>query len=490
NHSYGGSSFSTTLRLAFSYAYKMNRTSVASMGNGNTNSPRYPAAFGQGVIAVGATTHNDVRASFSNYGNHIDVGAPGSYIVSTWRNNNYDTISGTSMAAPVVSGIATLLKGYNPNLSNDDIENIIQLCADKVTGMAGQNWSQEYGYGRVNAKKALDYLRAPYQLTHAQSTGGSISQTVNHQGNFYGLPGNAPDGYYVGKKHEVRKLVYFSPNIETKIWGRGVATVGYSNTESGSSNFTMGYCEIGAGTLTSSSVELRTWVYEISRSGGSYYGWYPCRPENVNFAYTIHRHVYPLSVSISGPNTVYHADPKGRAPNCYSWTANISGGAPPYMYTWYKNDAGVGTSSSYSECFSWNGYSGASYQFTLRVNVVDAISQTATASLVVTAYNSGGGLEPIAQYIQVLPEEFNITQNHPNPFNPVTTIRYELPEVSNVVLKIFDILGKEVATLVNGVQDAGYKEIVFDASRLTSGVYLYKLQAGSYTNVKKMVLMR
>ncbi len=91
---------------------------------------------------------------------------------------------------------------------------------------------------------------------------------------------------------------------------------------------------------------------------------------------------------------------------------------------------------------------------------------------------------------QNIPTKYALHQNHPNPFNPVTTIKYELPEISNVVLKIYDILGKEVATLVNRVQDAGYKEVVFDASRLTSGVYLYKLQAGTYTKVKKMVLMR
>ncbi|MDP2209170.1 MAG: S8 family serine peptidase [Bacteroidota bacterium] len=499
--------YSTVVRLAFAYAYKQNRAAIATMGNTGhtTNTVQYPGSFGQGIIAVGATDQDDIRWNRSTYGNAIDVVAPGVSILSTFRNGNfpgdvnYHYESGTSMAAPHVSGIASLLKGYNSNLFNDDIENIIRLAVDDVNSSQYPGWDEYLGTGRVNARKALNYLRAPYQLTHAQSTGGSISQTVNHQGNFYGLSGNAPDGYYVGKKHEVRKRIYFSPTVSSWVWGRGVSTVGYSNTESGSSNFTMGYCEIVPGTLTSSSVELRTWVYEISRIGGGYYGWYPCRPVNVNFAYTVHGRVDPLSASISGPNTVYHADPKGSPPNCYTWTTNISGGAPPYMYTWYKNDAGVGTSSSYPECFSWNGYSGGSYQFTLRVNVVDAISQTATASLVVTAYNSGGGLEPIAQHIQVLPDEFNIAQNHPNPFNPETQINYALPEPSHVILKIYDVLGCEVAVLVNEYKEAGYYEVTWDArlnnvvgqaTNVPSGVYFYRLQSGNFNSLKKMLLMR
>ncbi len=101
-----------------------------------------------------------------------------------------------------------------------------------------------------------------------------------------------------------------------------------------------------------------------------------------------------------------------------------------------------------------------------------------------------------------IPTKYVLHQNSPNPFNPVTIIRYELPKVSYVVLKIYDILGKEVATLVNGMQDAGYKQVVFDASStaggLTSGIYLYKLVASSiepltvstFTDVKKLVLVK
>jgi hypothetical protein len=89
-----------------------------------------------------------------------------------------------------------------------------------------------------------------------------------------------------------------------------------------------------------------------------------------------------------------------------------------------------------------------------------------------------------------LPKEFNLSQNYPNPFNPVTTIQFNLPQKSSVELKIFDVLGNEVATIVNEEKPAGTHSIEFNASELTSGVYLYTIKAGSFVETKKMILMK
>jgi hypothetical protein len=88
------------------------------------------------------------------------------------------------------------------------------------------------------------------------------------------------------------------------------------------------------------------------------------------------------------------------------------------------------------------------------------------------------------------PKGFELHQNYPNPFNPTTRIEYATPRTSHVSLKVFDLLGREVATLVDEVQEAGFKSVEFNASDLASGVYFYRLQAGTFAQTKKLALIR
>jgi len=90
----------------------------------------------------------------------------------------------------------------------------------------------------------------------------------------------------------------------------------------------------------------------------------------------------------------------------------------------------------------------------------------------------------------ITPNSYNLAQNYPNPFNPTTKISWQSPVSSHQTLKVYDVLGNEVATLVDEYKPAGSYEVTFDASRLASGIYLYKLQAGSFLQTRKMILIK
>jgi hypothetical protein len=107
---------------------------------------------------------------------------------------------------------------------------------------------------------------------------------------------------------------------------------------------------------------------------------------------------------------------------------------------------------------------------------------TTTANITVT------GIEE--KLIGSNPNNFELFANYPNPFNPSTKIRYAIPQSSFTVLKIYNIMGQEVATLINEEKAAGVYEINFNAINLASGTYLYKLQAGSFVETKKMILLK
>ena len=97
------------------------------------------------------------------------------------------------------------------------------------------------------------------------------------------------------------------------------------------------------------------------------------------------------------------------------------------------------------------------------------------------------GIKPV---VNTIPSQFELKQNYPNPFNPVTSIKYTLPKASFVSLKVYDILGKEITTLVNEQLNPGAYEITFDGSNVSSGIYFYQLKSGDFTETKRLVLVK
>jgi thermitase len=171
NLSLGNYKESNVLKRAIRYAYNNNVVMVAAAGNDGTSQPSYPAAYPE-VLSVSAVNYDGTLADFSNYGSYINISAPGVYIPSTYFNEQYASLSGTSMAAPHVAGLAGLIKSANPELTNNEVMSIIQTSARDL-GAKGKDI--EFGSGLIDVNKSL----ITAEKTH------STREKVNKRRNFF-----------------------------------------------------------------------------------------------------------------------------------------------------------------------------------------------------------------------------------------------------------------------------------------------------------------
>lgn len=151
NMSLGNYADAQFLHDAIRYAFDRDVVLIAASGNDNTERPGYPAAYPE-VFAVAATDSRQQKASFSNYGDYIDVAAPGVNIASTYPDNHYAALSGTSMASPHVTALAALICSANPLLKNTEVYEIMRQTAIDL-GDSGKD--KYYGFGQIDVVKAL-----------------------------------------------------------------------------------------------------------------------------------------------------------------------------------------------------------------------------------------------------------------------------------------------------------------------------------------------
>jgi thermitase len=162
NMSLGNYANAQFLHDAIRYAFDRDVVLIAASGNDNTEQPGYPAAYPE-VFAVGATDSQLQKASFSNYGDYIDAAAPGVSIASTYPDNQYAALSGTSMASPHVAALAALIRSVNPSLKNTEVMEIMRRTAVDL-GPPGKD--KYFGYGMIDVVKALSQARqANHSLT-------------------------------------------------------------------------------------------------------------------------------------------------------------------------------------------------------------------------------------------------------------------------------------------------------------------------------------
>ncbi len=358
----------------------------------------YPASD-PNVIAVGASIENDNRKELcdgtdepgwgSCYGPQLDVVAPGIHTRTTDitgsagrdPGNYWASMRGTSGASPHVAGLAALIRSKKPYLKWWQVRDIIRHTADKVPSMGGQNFTNEYGYGRINAHRALlytDSVNPPPPTITLSWKKVSVNGKICPRLSWYGL----------GTMDDVEYKIYRSI---------------YSTTN------------------------------------------------------------FQLIHSTSNTTTTYIDE---------SIVTMILGGQfPPSNYVYYQ----IRAVQTYTNP---DLHTNTTISYESNTITVPSMLDYITEELKIVAADS------------TKPLSFSLEQNYPNPFNPLTIINYQLPEAAYVTMKIYDVLGREIAILVDRFEDAGYKRVEFEAKNFQSGLFFYKLQAGNFISVKKMALVK
>jgi len=140
---------------------------------------------------------------------------------------------------------------------------------------------------------------------------------------------------------------------------------------------------------------------------------------------------------------------------------------------------------------NWSEQVSNTYNYLLSISFADQEFGIAVGSSGTILKTENGGITYVAENNEsTQPKDLLLSQNYPNPFNPITTIKYQIPELSFVTLRIYDVLGNEIETLVDEEKPVGSFDVEFDGTGLPSGIYFYRLQAGSFVETKKMVLMK
>jgi Secretion system C-terminal sorting domain len=214
-------------------------------------------------------------------------------------------------------------------------------------------------------------------------------------------------------------------------------------------------------------------------------------------AKTLYTSVVAPFMSVTFPTTVRSATFSG-----YYKFAPVGGDTLALAAIFAKNSSpiGVGQIRVVASASSYT-------QFTIPITYTSASAPDSAAVAVVIERASGSttlhagsmfkvddlslnGVSAVENTANQSPMSYALNQNYPNPFNPTTVIQYQLPASSQVSLKVYDVLGREVATLVDTKQSAGIYSVTFDGNNLASGVYFYRLQAGGFSDMKKLTLLK
>jgi hypothetical protein len=356
NMSITGSTVSSTLQSAVDYAWSKGAVIFAAAGNSGSTSPTYPAACNH-VLAISATEPTDTLASFSNHGSWIKLSAPGDIILTTQMGGGYGNWWGTSMASPIAAGVGALALSANPSLTNAQLVTLLETNSDDL-GTPG--FDQFYGYGRVNAYKAVAAAKGvatdttpPKVSISSPLSGATVLGTVS-------VLGAASDN--VG----VTKVEFY---VDGGLYASGTASA-----------FVFSWI---SGTAANGSHTLTVKAYDAVGNVGS-----------ASIAVTVsNSDTMPPTVKISSP--LPGATVSGTA-------VPVSGAASDNVgvtkVELYADGALYASATAPSFSFSWNSTTATNGSHTLMVKAYDAAKNAGSASISVNVNNtSGTGTGPVLQ---------------------------------------------------------------------------------------------
>ena len=401
--------------------------------------------------------------------------APGDYVMSFSNNDSTQTVPGT--VTPLDSPVFTITG--NINVPQGKSAQYLIISLESYNNQSGSFWSGITGAnGNFSIEMNADTSGNPWRLKidNAQSLSSAVqdpaeifltldsSVATTYSGNDFSFTESAAEINGTVKDEDGNLLIgtdvyisgdygNFSRNVQTD--NTGAFHIGFLSDELPASNI-----QLGAGYSEDNSIISASSFIQTVNSG-----------DNLTRNLTI----YHTNSTINGTVTL-----DGNPPNMnIELVATVADTG--YVRT-YTDSAGNYNFNVSNKLFN--------YEISLGQPLLNYSGYSITAHPGDTDVNFNFTITDVGRGQSNVPNTFSLSQNFPNPFNPSTTIKYRVKETSKVQLKVFNILGNEVETLVSGLKPAGNYEVTWNAVNLPSGIYFYQLRAGSFTDTKKMVLLK
>lgn len=438
-----------------------------------------------------------------------------------YRSGDYEPyFNGTSCATPYAAGVAALIKSKNPAYTPAQIKSQLTSTAQDIVNVeSGAGWDRYSGFGMVDINAAVGGGGGCTPLVTANFSGTPTSGTAPLSVNFTDLSSGSPtswswnfgDGgtataqnpshaYAAAGTYTVTLTATNACGSDAEVKASYISVTGGGTTWT---TITYDDFETNMGSYTDGGVDCSrytggTYAYQgtdavdIQDNSGTPSSFYTTTLRNVTAYQTQEISFYFRAQSMETGDNFYVEYYNGSA---YQIVANYVSGTsfsnglfytatitlPRSTYTFPTNarirfrcDAGDNNDDVYVDAITWRA----------------TTTVLAAEPPVLAQAGKDAGVEPALA--PELPEAFgtSLDQNYPNPFNPRTTISFTLASERHVTLDVFDVSGRRVAALLDGVRGAGRHAVDFDAASLASGVYFYRLTAGSFVEQKKMVLLK